>query len=181
METVILFIFLLESLSNKKPVGKTDIQTLQGHPVEVNRKAHKEERIPKWLLIKNDSNRMPLPRIFFLSFWKTRKFKATVTEHPDLAFLSKEVVQYEKYYEAGSSLLGHTNNCGRISKKLAAILVCSLCAHFISEVQVYTHTWQNPSRWYKTISPVYEFSIFLLLWLHKPNFHEMCKLNLLNK
>lgn len=126
MEAVILFILLLEGLSNKKPVGKTDIQTLQGHPVEVNRKAHKEERIPKWLLIKNDSNSMLLPRIFFLSFWKTRKFKATFTEHQDLAFLSKEVVQYKKYYEAGSSLLGHTNNCGRISKKFAAILVHSV-------------------------------------------------------
>lgn len=106
METVILFILLLESLSNKKPVGKTDIQILQGHSVEVNRKAHKEERIPKRLLIKNDSNRVLPPRIFFLSFWKTRKFKATITEYTDLAFLSEEVVQYKKYYEAGSSLLG---------------------------------------------------------------------------
>lgn len=139
METVILFTLLLESLSNKKPIGKTDIQTLQGHPIEVNRKAHKEERIPKGLLIKNDSNRMLLPRIFFLSFWKTRKFKAIVTEYPDLAFLSEEVVQYKKYYEAGPSLLGHTNNCGRISKKHAAVLVPSVCAHFMSEVQVYTH------------------------------------------
>lgn len=47
METAILFILLLESLLYKKPVGKTDIQTLQGHPVEVNRKEHMEERIPK--------------------------------------------------------------------------------------------------------------------------------------